>query len=285
MDLLPVFSDFFRSAVSFALGWELPLILSGLLAVLIALFLYTFSTTKTIKYQFLTTGSHKFRTPLSKIKVAVTELIDKKEAADTRGEQYVMEDYDERMIRQVLIEANRLVGLVNLLLEVTETERGHVRYDWNRFDIVELMREILDGYQKSLWRNDRTFLTFEVSESQLFVKADRHRISTVIQVLLENALMYTQGGGKIAISVFSQEGKVVVSVADKGIGIIDSERRYVFKKFYRSKRAIRIHTEGVGIGLFLAKRIVREHGGRMWFESEGEHRGSMFSFTLPLSKQ
>ena len=265
--------------------WLLPLAVSVILAIVLVIVLYSGTKSRTVRYKFITIGSHKLRTPLSRIKVAVAELIVRKEAADKEEEQYVIGDYEDRLLRQISIDNNRLIGLVNLLLEVAEDTTGGSHYDIEAIDIVAIVRETLEAYQQSQWRNNRMFISFEATEPEIFVRADKRRITTVIRVLLENGIIYSPGGGKMTVSVLNNEhGKVRVSVADEGMGIAENERKFIFTKFYRSERALKIHTEGTGIGLFLAKRIIEGHGGKMWFESKGEYEGSVFSFTLPAGK-
>jgi len=237
-----------------------------------------------IQYRFLTVGSHKLRTPLSKIGVAISELIQKKEAADVRGDNYVVEEYDERMLRQIALEQQRLVGLVNLLLEVSESEIGHSKYEKNSFDLLELIQEILVGYQNGQWKNDRVFIELKSDEEKFILEADKRRIGSVIQVLLENAIIYSPAGGKITILLERHKNEVRFSIEDRGIGIEKGEKKRIFTKFYRSDKALRVDTEGTGVGLFLAKHIVEGHGGKIWFKSEGKEKGSTFYFSLPLKR-
>ncbi|HEY4502580.1 MAG TPA: ATP-binding protein [Candidatus Paceibacterota bacterium] len=252
----------------------------GILTIGVLVF-YSLYDARQIHYRFLTVGSHKLRTPLSKISVATAELLHRKEAADARKETYVFEKYDERLLRQIAVENQRLIGLVNLLLEVSETEVGHAHYDYTEFNIIKLISETLRAYQNSQWRNDRIFLEFESALKELSVYADRRRVGSAIQVLLENAITYSPGGGKIIVRVKKQRNNVIVSILDHGMGIIKSEKRRIFNKFYRGDRALRMDTEGTGVGLFLARRIIEGHRGKLWFESEGERKGSAFYFSLP----
>ena len=261
-----------------------PYIFIAILGVLTigVLIFYAIFDARHIQYRFLTVGSHKLRTPLSKINVATAELLHRKEAADARKESYIFEKYDERLLRQIAVENQRLIGLVNLLLEVSLNEEGYAQYDYTEFDIIELIRDVLTAYQNSQWRNDRVFLEFESSKKEIVIHADRKRIGSAIQVLLENAIIYSPSGGKVTIGVEKQKRSVIVSVMDHGMGITRSEKRRIFNKFYRGDRALRIDTEGTGIGLFLAQHIIEGHRGNIWFESEGERKGSVFYFSLPF---
>ncbi len=274
------FVDFLNS-LTFLGVWLFPIALSSFFLAAFLIVLYFTAEARRIKYRFITIGSHKLRTPLSKIKGVVAELLQKKEAANFRKEAYVLNDYDERMLRQIAVENNRLVGLVNLLLEVSESEKGRPKYHFEKGDVVSMVREILTSYQDSQWRNNLVFIEFQANEEYLFACIDKKRIYSVIQVLLENAIIYSPAGGQIIVSIKRDKKKIIVAVQDHGIGILGKEKKYIFSKFYRSDRALHIDTEGTGIGLFLAKHIVEGHGGKLWFESQGEHEGSTFYFTLP----
>jgi len=202
----------YTKTLTFLNEWFLPVVVSLFFLGILLVVLHVTSETRRIRYRFITIGSHKLRTPLSKIKAAAAELIQKKEAADSREEQYVLEDYDERMLKQIAIENNRLVGLVSLLLEVTESEEGSPKYHLEKSDVVKMVREILIGYQESQWRNNLVFLEFQASEPTLFTKVDKSRISSVIQVLLENAITYSPAGGKVTVSIRKDKKGIVVDV-------------------------------------------------------------------------
>lgn len=262
--------------------WLLPLVLAAVLLIVLVVAIILIRRTSQIKYQFITVGSHKLRTPLSKIKVSVSEILHKKEGADARKEPYTIEDIDERLLRQIAVENNRLVGLVKLLLEVSESETGHAKYQKTTFDLVALVQEVLDAYQHSQWRNDRAFLDFQSSANTMNVTADRQRIASAVQVVLENAITYSPSGGQVLVSLTTEKKRAVFCVKDSGIGILPSEKKNIFSKFWRGSRAMKIDTEGTGVGLFLAKHIIEGHGGKMWFYSGGEHQGSTFCFSLPL---
>jgi signal transduction histidine kinase len=99
--------------------------------------------------------------------------------------------------------------------------------------------------------------------------------------LVDNAIKYTQKGW-INIRVSRSKTLLTFEVKDSGIGISQSEIDKLFQKFSRAEAVSRIHTGGSGLGLFIAKKIIEAHGGRIWAESEGEGKGSMFTFTLPI---
>jgi len=107
------------------------------------------------------------------------------------------------------------------------------------------------------------------------------RLELVLSNLIDNALKYTPVGGNIGVSAEIAFAHLKVSVTDSGIGISKADRKKLFSKFFRGTNAIRLQTEGSGLGLFIVKNIVERHGGRVFVETE-EKKGSTFSFTIPL---
>jgi signal transduction histidine kinase len=115
------------------------------------------------------------------------------------------------------------------------------------------------------------------------VMVDGEKVGVVLQNVIENAVKYTPKGGVIEINFEDKDGFIQVSVKDSGIGISDEDQKNVFNRFFRAKNAIKVETDGSGLGLFITKGIVEKHGGKIWFKSKvGE--GSTFYFTLPHAK-
>ena len=114
------------------------------------------------------------------------------------------------------------------------------------------------------------------------VRGDANSLQEVLQNLLDNALQYTPAGGKIEVSALSTDGRVVVTVADTGIGIPQAEQERIFERFYRVDAARSREAGGTGLGLSIARHIMEAHGGRLWVESAvGE--GSRFHFSIPIA--
>ena len=114
------------------------------------------------------------------------------------------------------------------------------------------------------------------------VNVDKERINSVIQILLENAIIYSIKAGEIKISLGEDKNNLVFSVKDNGVGIPKKDQPYIFFKFFRADNVKTVETEGSGLGLVLAKNIIERHGGKIGFESKGENKGTKFWFSLPL---
>jgi two-component system phosphate regulon sensor histidine kinase PhoR len=114
------------------------------------------------------------------------------------------------------------------------------------------------------------------------ISADANRLREVLLNLMENAVQYTHSGGRIEVAAETRDGEAVITVADNGIGIPQTEQQRIFERFYRVDAARSREAGGTGLGLSIARHIVEAHGGRIWLESNlGE--GSRFHFSVPAS--
>ncbi len=224
-----------------------------------------------LKYEFVTTVTHKFRTPLTHIKWASENLSKSALSADDLNQIKYIQSADEK-----------LVELTRLLMNISESESGGYEYRLVKGDISTLTAEV-----SSTLRDQYAIHKVSISENiepNLQATFDQSRIKFIIQTFIENAIHYTPEGGTIEVSLSSQNELITFSVKDSGIGITKEELPLVFSKFYRSKEAREMDTEGMGIGLYVSEEIMVRHGGRIWVESEGAGKGSRFSFSLPKAK-
>ena len=123
--------------------------------------------------------------------------------------------------------------------------------------------------------------------SDLEIQADERKLKQIMFNLLSNAVKFTPDGGKISMTaqstIINQQSSIQISVADTGIGISPEDHEKIFDEFYQVKGDMKDKTPGTGLGLPLTKRLVEMHGGRIWVESEGEGKGSTFSFVIPVT--
>ena len=116
---------------------------------------------------------------------------------------------------------------------------------------------------------------------------DKERIYEVISNLLLNAVKYTPPGGIISIQTYTDDNNHIVSVSDNGIGFTEEEKKQVFKQFGKIERYGQgwdVAIEGTGLGLYITKKLVELHGGKIWLKSEGRDKGTTFSFSIPMDK-
>lgn len=223
-----------------------------------------------LKYEFITTATHKFRTPLTHVKWA-SENLEKMPLNDEQKEQV-----------KFIEEANaKMVELTNVLMNISEAENTEYEYRMERTDMSALVQETFTGLGYQMKTKD--LVISQDIQPGLFAMCDSSRIRFIVQTFIENAIHYTPEHGTVALSLKLDEKnkEVIFAVKDNGIGIGKEELPLLFSKFYRGAQARLADTEGMGIGLYVTKEIIGRHKGRLWAESEGQGKGSTFSFTLP----
>lgn len=220
-----------------------------------------------LKYEFINTVTHKFRTPLTHIKWASENL--EKEQLSSDGRDQI----------KYIAEANtKLVELTNVLTKASEAEAGSYEYHFKLIDLSVLVEKVTESLV-SKYKTTNVKIEKQL-EPNTIVHADESRLAFVIQTLVNNALYYSPKEATLKIKVFHSNKNIVCSINDNGIGIPKEELPLIFKKFYRGEGAKNIDTEGMGIGLFISKQIITRHRGDIFVESEGTGHGSTFSFQL-----
>lgn len=225
-----------------------------------------------MKSDFVSTVSHELRTPLTAIKGFVRTLLD-----DPEGEFY---DQDTRMEFYTIIdsECDRLVRLINDLLNVSRIERGmqlQLNYDtWNLPALVEKCVSFQRSY------TDKHELAIDVQDGISEITADKDKVDQIITNIISNAIKYSPNGGTITTKVIDEGDKIQISITDQGMGIPPEHIDKVFQRFHRVHSGDSQRVGGTGIGLFLVKNLVEAHGGAIWIDSI-MGKGSTFSFTLP----
>jgi len=252
--------------------WVLPL-LAGFAATILSIFTWQrFRETDELKYEFITIMTHKLRTPLTSIRWSVenlTEMIPSKGKTD---------------IIHINESVNRLIELINALAEVSSEDRSQYTYAYETIDFTLFLKSLGQEYSHLCQDKKITFAFHDIEGSPLFIHADRVKMRIVMQSLLDNALTYSNVGGNIILTIKQLGGKVFVSVQDTGIGFDKEQGRRLFSQLYRTDSARAIDTEGTGIGLFVARKIIEHHNGTISAHSDGVGRGSTFVLYLPIWK-
>ena len=229
-------------------------------------------TLETLKMRndFVSFVTHQLRTPLSGIRWML-ELA--AETADPAEKASYIGDAHES--------ANRLIGLVNDLLDLSRLESGKLPVTVEPVRLRE-MTEAVVGEVATLVREKRHVLDVESIPDLPVAMLDGQLTRQVILNLVSNAIKYTPPGGRIAIRISREDGSLRWSIQDNGIGVPPSSQKRLFEKFFRAENAHAVDTEGTGLGLYLVRLIVERLGGRIACESE-EGRGTIFYFNLPLA--
>lgn len=225
-----------------------------------------------IKTDFIFLSAHQLRTPLSTIKWALRMFLD--------GDLGPLTSEQKEVLEKIYRSNERMISLINDLLNLTKIEEGRYILKPILADLQSIVESSLSSYKEEIEKK-KIKIEFEKQENLPSVLVDTERIKLAIDNLLENAVKYTLTGGKIIISLKKKEKEVEFSIKDTGIGIPQAEQPRVFTKFFRGSNALKIETEGSGLGLFITKNIIEAHGGKIWFESK-ENEGSTFYFTLPV---
>ena len=232
-----------------------------------------------MKSEFVSIVSHQLRNPLSTLKWSL-ELLRNKRLGEINEKQkeYLNITNDSN---------NRMIDLVNDLLDVNRIEQGRLEISPQIFSIEDLINDVIKEL-KLLSESRNVKVNFKAFDGLPKVYADPRRIRMVLQNLIDNAIKYSQKtGGLVEIST-EKDGKnknmIKVRIKDNGIGIPRFLQKQVFGKFVRGDNVIKQKVEGVGLGLFIAKGIVNLSGGKIDFKSE-EGKGSDFWFTLPIANK
>ena len=239
-----------------------------------------------MKSEFVSTVSHELRTPLTTIK-ALTRLLMREGLDETKRREY---------IETISVECDRQIDFVLNLLDLSRIEGGVLRVTHERVDVQEVISSVVKSETRSAEKRKhdlRLDAHFEVPP----VCGDPKELRRVLSNIVENAIKYTPDGGRIVLSALQQDGQVAISVTDNGRGIPPEDMPILFDKFHRGRPAP--HSEamrgattdaefledadvsGVGLGLYLARNVMEQMGGRITVESE-VGRGSTFKLHLPV---
>ena len=225
-----------------------------------------------MKTEFVSVASHQLRTPLSAIRWE-TELLLSKFSCGLDVKQC-------KGIETINTLATRMTRLVNDLLDVTRIDQGRLILKKEKIDMVKIVDEIVNNFLP-LAKGKNLHIILNNKNKNSTVVADKEKIKLVLENLISNSIKYTNNRGKIEIGLAVVEGFLVFTIKDNGVGIPREQQEYVFTKFFRSDNAVKYQTEGTGLGLYIAKNIVEQLGGKIWFQSI-EEIGSVFSFSLPI---
>jgi signal transduction histidine kinase len=226
------------------------------------------------KDEFISMASHQLRTPLTSIKGYISMLME--------GDVGKVSPDQKHLLQEAFVSSERMVRLIGDFLNVSRLQTGKFVIEKQPVDLAKLVgREIESLGPNAAARN----LTFEYKQSKNFpvLSLDESKIQQVIMNFADNALYYSKENTKIKVSLAVVKDRVEFKVKDTGIGVPLGEQSNLFSKFYRASNARKQRPDGTGVGLFLAKKVIDAHDGKVVFESK-ENKGSTFGFSLPLSK-
>lgn len=229
-----------------------------------------------MKTEFVSIAAHQLRTPLSAIKWTLRMVLDGDFGPITEEQR----DFMEKTYKS----NERMITLINDLLDVTRIEEGRYLYRPILTDIESVVQFVINSYKEEIEKRKIKFEFKKLKKRLPRVMLDVEKMRLAIQNLLDNAIRYTPSGGQVTISLKSGKKEIECSVKDTGVGIPKDQQERIFTKFFRGANVLRMETEGTGLGLFITKNIIEAHGGKIWFESK-EGKGTTFYFTLPVKEK
>ncbi|MBI2041924.1 MAG: HAMP domain-containing histidine kinase [Candidatus Nealsonbacteria bacterium] len=227
-----------------------------------------------MKSEFITLAAHQLRTPLSAIKWTIQMLID--------GDIGKLNAEQKKVLENGYHANENIIRLTRDLLDVVRIEEGKFDYNFEYADPEKIIEKTIEE-QKIIAEKKNIQINFEKSKEPFpKIKMDIQKIKLALGNLLTNAVNYTLPGGLVNISVVYRDTNYIeIKILDTGIGIPKSQMPRLFARFSRGENAMRLQTEGSGLGLFISRNIIKSHGGEIKIESE-EGKGTTVYFTLPL---
>ncbi|MFH1392660.1 MAG: ATP-binding protein [bacterium] len=212
---------------------------------------------------FVSICSHQLRTPLAALKWSL--------------EAFYKTNPSEKQITYLEIIQNsnqRMLKLVNDLLSVARIEQGKFDLIKENFDLGGLIRQIIKEFQLFA-RISNTEIIFNYKKTA--IRADKTKMKMALENLIHNAIQYTKKRGRIEIKLKNN----LITIKDNGFGIPKAQQKQIFTKFFRANNVLKHQTQGSGLGLYLAKKIIQAHQGRIWFKSK-ENKGTIFYIKLNI---
>lgn len=231
-----------------------------------------------MKTDFVSIAAHQLRTPVSAIKWSLKMILD--------GDLGSIKKEQREFLEKAYESNDRMIRLINDLLNVSRIEESRFLYNIQKKDIKDIINNVINR-SKTIVEKKGLELQFLFPKKKIpDIEVDVEKIELAIQNLLDNAITYTKPGGKVTISIDYKEPykELLISIKDTGVGIPKDEQKRIFSKFFRGSNAIKIDTDGSGLGLFIVKNIIEAHNGKIWFESK-EGKGTTFYFTLPIHQK
>jgi len=223
------------------------------------------------KTEFIAVASHQLRTPLTGIHWVFESLAKKN-----------LEASQKELVDKGLEASVKLSKIVNDLLDVSKIEEGRFGFQFENVNIIAFLEELIKDVGPSAQQFNIKFYFKKPTEQSIVLSVDAQKLSMAVSNLIDNAIKYNVPNGEITLGVerVKDQPYVQISIKDTGIGIPADQINKLFTKFFRAENVSSAHPDGTGLGLYIAKNIIKRHGGEIWAESE-INRGSTFYFTLP----
>ena len=228
-----------------------------------------------LKDDFVSIASHELRTPMTAIRSYAWMALNRSDIE--------LSDKMRKYLQRTLVSTERLINLVNDMLNVSRIESGRLEIAPTVMDVQNLVGEVLIEIDAKAKEKNLNIINSNAQMPKVF--ADPNKVHQVLLNLLGNALKFTKEHGKIEITYYNDGYSVEIAVKDDGVGISSGDLTRLFKKFSRldNSYVAASSTGGTGLGLYICKSLVEMMKGKIWAKSEGVNKGSMFVFTLPIA--
>lgn len=222
--------------------------------------------------EFVANVSHELRTPLTTMRSYLEAL------ADGAWKDEEIAPYFMSVTQN---ETERMIRLVNDLLQLSKMDSKDYQLKKEWFDFVHFFHRVIDRFE--LTKEDNTIFDRQLLPYPAFVEGDEDKLTQILDNIISNALKYSPQGGKITFYMEEKDNQIVVSIQDEGMGIPKDNLEQIFERFYRVDKARTRKLGGTGLGLAISKEMVEAHGGKIWAESV-EGKGTTIFFTLPYDR-
>ena len=225
------------------------------------------------KSEFISIASHQLRTPLTAIKGYISMI--------NEGTYGKLPENMGGPLNNIYASNERLIKLVNDLLSVSRIEAGRMETKLEKLSLESLISSVLEELS-NIAKEKGLYLKWEKPKKPLpKISVDKDQFRQVVMNVIDNAIRYTEKGG-ITIKCEMQDAKCKIEVSDTGAGITKAELSKMFESFSRGAAGTRLYTEGVGLGLYVARKFIEAHDGKVWAKSKGKDKGSTFYIELPM---
>ncbi|MFC7526997.1 ATP-binding protein [Parapedobacter sp. GCM10030251] len=219
------------------------------------------------KDEFIGLASHELKTPITSL-MGFLQIISKR---------MIDQDINKPFVDKALNQTIKLSALVGDLLDVTKIESGQLPLSYSSFDLVVLVRDLIEQTQYSFRSH---YIAFYSEKASFTISGDKERLEQVIINLLNNAIKYSPGADLINVSLSGDACQAIVRIQDFGMGIAPEQQERIFSRFYRAE-GVDAHISGLGIGLYISNEIISRHKGRLTVESR-IGKGSVFVVKIPV---
>lgn len=267
--------NFFQNETS--IFYDLPIYFVPFLNFIFGFLVIILYTTKSIakdktEEEFTSVVNHTFRTPLTSVMWITKEL-----------EGDLSKEEKNSLLQKINNSTKKVLDIVDLFVGIKELN-DRASYDFKATSLRDIIEKSIEKYREDIKKKN---INFEISTFKdiPLMTLDLNKISFVIDAVLENSLLYTKEKGNIWINANFDKKILTLIIKDNGIGFDNFEKMKIFNKFYRSKEAILMNPNGMGLKLYLSKAIIKRHRGEIYLESEGKDKGSVAYIKLPLEKK